>query len=259
MSHTIGIPLTNVAATLSRGRRETRAQRLCLRACYCFSELHHLGVEFECSIMNRLVAEAAHQTGWLVEDQSRLTVGGFVDGETHRHIETGFDVMLHHGDCNHGIAGRVHDEACLVTLLRHPFAVIDREKAREAARPQNLTDPTLEVSLITRSRRDGRPAHLLQRPDLLLESAYHGSEGAIGHEGDVLYFYLLDHDVLHCCGEWWGCSGRSAVTSGYLGKAGIFGRPQCSERHIDEEAYKSSMGFGPVGDPQRGRGLSCRR
>src|ERR1700733_13981211 len=79
------------------------------------------------------------------------------------------------------------------------------------------------------------------------------------HEGDRLYFYLLDHDVLHCCGEWWCCSVRSGVTFGYLGKAGIFGRPQCCERHIAEQAFKSSMGFGPVAAPQRGRGLSCRR
>src|ERR1700742_4790369 len=134
---------------------------LCLCARHRFTERYHLGIELERGTVDRRVAETAHQAGRRMKNQPRLAVRVLVDGETHRHIEARFDVMLNHGDCDHGIAERVHHEARRSALLGYPFAVIDRKKPREAARSQTLTTPALKISLITRGRRNCRPAHLL--------------------------------------------------------------------------------------------------
>src|SRR5262245_14503709 len=84
---------------------------LCFCACDGLAEFHHLGVELERGTVDRLVPEATHQARRLVEDESRLAVAMLVDGETHRHVEARFDVMLDHGDGDQGIADRVQDKA----------------------------------------------------------------------------------------------------------------------------------------------------
>ena len=234
-----------------------------LRASDGLPQSHHLCIQLERGAVDRLVTEATHQARRLVEDQSRLAVRVLVDGETHRHVEARFDVMLDHGDGDQGIADRVQDKARRASLFGYPFAMIDRLKPREAARSQNLSNPALEVRLITRSRWNGCPAHLLQRADLLLKGAYDRIVGTICDEGDMLYSYLLDHDFFHYVRI--GVLLSSVCRQfGTHRKRRDFQRSRATSSAMRRAPYRRRsaepfMRFGPITTPPSHDALSCWR